>query len=109
MDNISTLIFGGLVVLMTHFVLKRHLRYSKLGYPVATTSIPVVGAAIAFGSRGLEFLREKHKQLGNVFVVDLLVLRFHFVLGPKAIQAFYKAPNDVSQIFVSQQKRCLSK
>ena len=101
MDNISTVLVGGFVLFVVQFFVLRQMRYAKLGYPVASTSIPIVGAAVAFGSRGLEFLREKHKELGNVFVVDLLVLRFHFVLGAKAIQAFYKAPNDVSRSFVS--------
>lgn len=94
-----TLCFGLLSLLVVRFLLFREMFFRSLPYPVASTGIPIVGTAIAFGMRGLEFLREQHEKLGNVFLVDLLVLRFHFVLGADAIKKFYKAPNEVSFVF----------
>lgn len=94
-SNVSSWILGAIVLICANLLFKRQIKYARLNYPVASTNIPIFGSAIAFGVRGLEFLKESRKKYGNVFVVDLLILRFHFVLGPKCIQAFYKAPNNV--------------
>jgi hypothetical protein len=94
-SEILDYLLAAIAILLASLFLKRQLGFIRLGYPVATTNIPVLGPAIQFGTRGLAFLQEKRKELGNVFVVDLLVLQFHFVLGAKNISQFYKAPNNV--------------
>jgi hypothetical protein len=76
------------------YLLLREIFLRSLPYPTASTSLPIIGPAIAFGIKGLEFLKTQHKLHGNVFLVDLIVLRFHFILGAEAIKKFYKAPND---------------
>jgi hypothetical protein len=90
---LSTLL-GLASLFIFRFLLLREIFLRSLPYPVASTSIPIIGPAIAFGVKGLEFLKEQHKIHGNVFLVDLIVLRFHFILGADAIKKFYKASND---------------
>ncbi|KAJ3221783.1 hypothetical protein HK099_003116 [Clydaea vesicula] len=84
-----------ITLIISKFFIKRSLFHSSLNYPVATTKLPILGPAIQFGVDGLNFLKNQKEILGsNVFLVDLLILRFHFVLGAKNTQAFYKASND---------------
>ncbi|KAL3898770.1 MAG: hypothetical protein SGCHY_002516 [Lobulomycetales sp.] len=88
------MIVGLASFILLRLFLLREFYHRSLPYPAASTWLPVIGVPVAFGMRGLEFLREQHRKLGNVFLVDLLVLRFHFVLGAEAIKKFYKAPNE---------------
>lgn len=88
--------FGGFAFALAYLFISRAARYASLTYPVASGKIPVIGAAIKFGMDGLNFLREEKERLkSNVFLVDLLIMRFHFVLGPENTKLFYKAPNEV--------------
>ncbi|KAJ3077884.1 hypothetical protein HK102_004901 [Quaeritorhiza haematococci] len=79
---------------LTKFVLGRLIFYARLPYPVAHGKVPFLGAPVEFGMNGLQFLRRKHKELGNVFLIDILFVKFHFVLGAKAIEKVYKAPRE---------------
>lgn len=46
------------------------------------TSIPIVGSALAYAADPVAFLLDQREQLGDVFRVDLLVVRVTVLLGP---------------------------
>ncbi|KAJ3057501.1 hypothetical protein HK097_004022 [Rhizophlyctis rosea] len=65
------------------------------GIPEAKGSIPVVGAAVGFGSNPRKFLEEQRRKLGEVFRVNLLAIKPIFILDPKERDRLYKTSERV--------------
>ncbi|KAJ9101097.1 hypothetical protein QFC21_003315 [Naganishia friedmannii] len=51
--------------------------------PWAKTSIPFLGGAVEYGTDPVKFLVEQRKKVGDVFRVNLIVMKVTFVLGAK--------------------------
>ncbi|KAJ9108613.1 hypothetical protein QFC19_002331 [Naganishia cerealis] len=51
--------------------------------PWAKTSIPFLGGAIQYGTDPVKFLIEQRRKVGDVFRVNLVVMKITFVLGAK--------------------------
>jgi sterol 14-demethylase len=66
-------------------------KYSKCP-PEARTGLPFVGAAVAFGTEPLKFLLEQRAKHGDVFVVDLLLRKMVFIMGPAHNRLFFGSP-----------------
>ncbi len=49
--------------------------------PWAKTSIPFLGGVMAYGEDPVSFLVEQRKKVGDVFRVNLLVIKMTFVIG----------------------------
>lgn len=52
------------------------------GIPWTCTSIPIVGSALAYAADPVRFLQDQRGKLGDVFRVDLLVVRVTVLLSP---------------------------
>jgi sterol 14-demethylase len=51
--------------------------------PWAETSIPFFGGVVGYGEDPVRFLVEQRKKVGDVFRVNLLVMKITFVIGSK--------------------------
>lgn len=51
--------------------------------PWAKTSIPFLGGAVEYGTDPVKFLVEQRRKVGDVFRVNLVVMKITFVLGAK--------------------------
>ena len=58
--------------------------------PNATPTWPILGNSIFFGKDPVKYLQSQRDIHGNVFLVDLFVLRMVFVLGPEANNTVFK-------------------
>jgi sterol 14alpha-demethylase len=58
--------------------------------PNATPHFPVIGNAISFGIDPIKFLLSQRARLGDVFLVDLAIIRIVFFLGPDGTNAILK-------------------
>lgn len=56
----------------------------------ATPHFPIVGNAIAYGKDPLKFLAKQRARYGDVFLVNLGILRAVFFLGPQGTTAILK-------------------
>ncbi|KAJ3124585.1 hypothetical protein HK098_000981 [Nowakowskiella sp. JEL0407] len=92
---LSIAILSALILFFpSYYYLKRREWLARAGYPQAHGFLPIIGAPIEFGIDALSFVQKKKKELGDVFLVDLLAIRFHFCLGPKYVGTFYKQPTN---------------
>src|SRR5271169_669772 len=64
---------------------------SVTSIPTATPHVPLIGNAISFGLDPVKFLIAQRARHGNIFLVNLAVLRIVFVLGPDGTNAIFKA------------------
>jgi sterol 14alpha-demethylase len=56
---------------------------SGTNVPWAKTSIPFLGGAIGYGKHPVNFLVEQRQKVGDVFRINLLVMKMTFVIGSK--------------------------
>ncbi|KAJ3085198.1 hypothetical protein HK102_000220 [Quaeritorhiza haematococci] len=57
--------------------------------PHATGSVPVIGTLFDYVKSPLHFIKEQRAQLGDVFTMDMLFVRFTFLLGEKNREIFF--------------------
>lgn len=76
---------SALAVLIAALVLCHVLRPStKEGaIPWAKSTIPILGNALEYGSDPLRFLLKQKQTVGEVFRVNLLLMKVTFVIGPR--------------------------
>jgi len=60
------------------------------GIPTATPCLPLVGNAIHFGIDPVNFLVRQRARHGDVFLVNLAIIRVVFFLGPEGTNAILK-------------------
>jgi len=58
--------------------------------PNATPSLPLIGNAISYGIDPIKFLTSQRAQHGDIFLVDLAIIRIVFFLGPEGTNAILK-------------------
>jgi hypothetical protein len=58
--------------------------------PNATPNFPVIGNAISFGIDPIKFLLSQRARHGNVFLVNLAIIRIVFFLGTDGTNAIFK-------------------
>ena len=58
--------------------------------PKATPSFPILGNSISFQKDPVRYLQSQWALHGNIFLVDLMVLRIIFVLGPEGTNSIFK-------------------
>ena len=63
---------------------------SVTSIPTATPYIPLIGNAISFGRDPIKFLIAQRARHGDIFLVNLVVIRIAFVLGPDGTNAIFK-------------------
>lgn len=73
-------ILAGIIALVW---LSYRRRSSKTAIPWTTTDVPLLGSAQSYAADPVRFLLEQKAKLGDIFRVDLLVLRVTFLIGPK--------------------------
>jgi hypothetical protein len=59
--------------------------------PVASGRLPLIGHAIAYGTNPIAFLQRQRAQHGNMFLVDLAIIKPIFLLGPEANNFIFSA------------------
>lgn len=57
--------------------------------PLAKMGLPIVGAAGEYGKNPIVFLKKCRDKYGPVFEVNVIVMRFVFVLGNKGVNFFF--------------------
>jgi hypothetical protein len=75
------------ILLPTLYVLLNHTKSGTI--PVASGRLPVIGHSISYAADPIAFLKTKRAQHGNVFLVDLALVKLIFILGPEANNAFF--------------------
>lgn len=94
-----TLLLVSLIVLLI-----RAIR-PPLKVPYATASIPIVGPAIRFGINPVRYLQEQRKIHGDIFCVDLLIIRITFNISTAAnVQFTRKAEADLGFWKVAEER-----
>jgi sterol 14-demethylase len=58
--------------------------------PTATPHIPLIGNSVSFGIDPVKFLLNQRAKHGDIFLVDLAVIRVVFFLGPEGTNAVLK-------------------
>ena len=58
--------------------------------PNATPRLPLLGNAIFFGINPVKFLKDNRARHGDIFLVDLVVIRIIFCLGPEGTNTVLK-------------------
>lgn len=86
MTAVTTLILLLLLPLL-YYLLKPP---SIPGIPNATPMLPLIGNAIHFGMDPVKFLVNQRERHGNVFLVNLAIIRIVFFLGPEGTNAILK-------------------
>src|SRR2546430_14090828 len=60
------------------------------GIPNATPNLPIIGNAIHFGLNPVNFLKTQRARHGDVFLVNLAIIKIIFFLGPEGTNAILK-------------------
>lgn len=58
--------------------------------PTATPHIPLIGNSVSFGIDPVQFLLNQRAKHGDIFLVNLAILRVVFFLGPDGTNAILK-------------------
>src|SRR5437762_866106 len=58
--------------------------------PNATPHYPLIGNSVSYGINPIKFLLDQRTRHGNIFLVDLAVIRIVFFLGPEGTNAILK-------------------
>ena len=74
-----------LVPLVLYFV-----RPSRSSIPNATPQLPLTGNAVSYGIDPVKFLAGQRARHGDVFRVNLVIIRIVFLLGPEGTNALLK-------------------
>lgn len=69
--------------------------------PTASGHLPLLGNSISYGIDPIAFLKSKRAEHGDVFLVNLAVIRIVFLLGPEATNRFFKGTEQQGISFVS--------
>jgi hypothetical protein len=59
--------------------------------PLASGRLPLIGHGLAYGTNPITFLTRQRAQHGNIFLVDLSIIKPIFLLGPEANNLFFGA------------------
>jgi sterol 14alpha-demethylase len=70
-----------------HYLLKPP---SVSSIPTATPHLPLIGNAISFGVDPIKFLIAQRVRHGDIFLVNLVVVRIAFFLGTDGTNAIFK-------------------
>jgi hypothetical protein len=81
------LLLALLILLPTLYLLLTPRNSSTI--PVASGRLPVIGHSISYAADPIAFLKRQRVQHGNVFLVDLAIIKPIFILGPEANNAFF--------------------
>jgi sterol 14-demethylase len=65
---------------------------SKSAIPWAKSTIPILGNALEWGADPLQFLLKQKKLVGEVFRVNLLLLKVTVVVGPRVSESSVSSP-----------------
>src|SRR5579862_6881492 len=82
----TLLVFLLLLPLLYYFLTPSSLT----GIPNATPCLPIVGNAIHFGINPVKFLKTQRARHGDVFLVNLAIIKIIFFLGPEGTNAILK-------------------
>ena len=58
--------------------------------PTASGHLPLIGNSVSYGLDPISFLKSKRAEHGDVFMVDLAILKVVFFLGPEATNQFFQ-------------------
>ena len=58
--------------------------------PTATPHIPIIGNSVSFGLDPVKFLVTQRAKHGDIFFVNLVIIRIVFFLGPEGTNAILK-------------------
>ena len=58
--------------------------------PTATPSFPIIGNAISYRANPIQFLRSQQARHGDVFLVDLGVIRIVYFMGPIGVNSILR-------------------
>jgi sterol 14-demethylase len=75
-------------------------RSSKTTIPWTSTDLPFLGSAQSYTKDPVRFLLEQKAKLGDIFRVDLLVLRVTFLIGPKVCSFGFFDRSPVSEFYL---------
>jgi hypothetical protein len=75
------------LALILYYVRRR--RNTKYSIPWARSSIPLIGNAIEWGADPLQFLLKQKDLVGDVFRVNLVLIKITFVIGSRVSRAQY--------------------
>jgi len=86
---VSSLVLGAILISLP-FLVYYFRKPSVQGIPNASPWYPLIGNSAHWGMDPIKFLLEQRAKLGNVFLVDLAVIRIVFFLGPEGTNAILK-------------------
>jgi hypothetical protein len=89
------------LVLIALFTLRGR---SPPGIPRAKPWLPIFGNAIAFNADAVGFLLSQRERLGDVVLVDLMVFKVVFFLGPEGSNAVLKGTDKGGISFLAAMK-----
>lgn len=100
-SEFTPIVFNSMLWLLTTlFIILLWILYVKTksipipGIPSATPSLPFFGNSISFRKDPIKFLQSQQARHGNIFLVDLMVLRIVFCLGPEGNNAVFKGTEE---------------
>lgn len=67
-----------------------HKLSSGTTIPTATPYLPLIGNAISFGLNPIQFLQSQRSKHGDIVLINLLVLKVVFLLGPDGNNIIFK-------------------
>ena len=70
-----------------------HFQKKKFPFPTAREGLPFLGPLIAYRRNPRAFFARQRNKIGNCFFVDLIVLKFIFLGGPKGNEIQFKSPD----------------
>jgi hypothetical protein len=87
-DSVSLFILAPLLLIP---ILYYFLRSPSIpSVPNATPCYPLIGNSVSYGMDPIKFLLDQKARHGNIFLVDLAVIRIVFFLGPDGTNAVLK-------------------
>jgi len=86
---VSSLVLGAILISLP-FLVYYFRKPSVRGISNASPWYPLIGNSAHWGMDPIKFLLEQRAKLGNVFLVDLAVIRVVFFLGPEGTNAILK-------------------
>jgi hypothetical protein len=89
MDKTSVLIALVLLLIPVLYYLLKPPHIPSI--PTATPHIPIIGNSVSFGLDPVKFLLAQRARHGDIFLVNLVVIRIVFFLGPEGINAILKS------------------
>ena len=76
--------------------------------PNASSTLSVLGNSLSFAKDPVAFLQSQRDRLGDVFLVDLMMLRIVFFLGPEGSNSIFKGTEDSGLSMYAAVGECFS-